>query len=371
VESGRTLEEELADEIRAAIRETRPPEAAEPDDRRRIRGSAADALRRAEAYATPSVPEGARFAFAKRVLLRLFRFLWRDQAAFDALTLDALRAMLSDADRLEITLEGVREGVGRELAESRRRAAIQDSRFALLERVAPDTSAAASAAPTARASRGELPAAVYSLFEERFRGSPAEIAEGQRAYLPFLAGAPGPVLDAGCGRGELLALLRDAGIPALGVESNPISARLCREAGLAVEEADAYAYVAARPPESLGAVVALQVVEHWTAAATFAFLVEARRALRPGGTLLLETINTDSLSALRAFFLDPTHVRPVPPAALAFLAEAAGFADCRIEYRSPIPESARLEERSSNDAKLNRLLFAAQDYALVARVPRE
>ena len=78
---------------------------------------------------------------------------------------------------------------------------------------------------------------------------------------------------------------------------------------------------------------------------------------------------TDSLSALKAFFLDPSHVRPVPAQALKFLAEAAGFADARIEYRAPLPDTERLEEASDNDVKLNRLLFAPQDYALIARVP--
>ena len=85
--------------------------------------------------------------------------------------------------------------------------------------------------------------------------------------------------------------------------------------------------------------------------------------------LIAETINTDSLSALKAFFLDPTHVRPVPAEALRFLAEAAGFGDARIEYRSPLPETERLVEGSSNDERLNRLLFGPQDYALIARVP--
>jgi len=79
------------------------------------------------------------------------------------------------------------------------------------------------------------------------------------------------------------------------------------------------------------------------------------------------TINTDSLSALKAFFLDPSHVRPVPADALRFLAEAAGFADAAIEYRTPLPAEERLEETSSNDAKINRLLFGPQDYAVVAR----
>jgi hypothetical protein len=59
----------------------------------------------------------------------------------------------------------------------------------------------------------------------------------------------------------------------------------------------------------------------------------------------------------------------VPSEALAFLAGAAGFVDARVEPRSPLPEEERLEERGENERKLNRLLFAPQDYALIARAP--
>ena len=64
-------------------------------------------------------------------------------------------------------------------------------------------------------------------------------------------------------------------------------------------------------------------------------------------------------------------MRPVPPEALRFLAEAAGFAETRIEYRAPLPQEERLTERSENDARLNRLLFAPQDYVLLARAPEK
>jgi O-antigen chain-terminating methyltransferase len=111
------------------------------------------------------------------------------------------------------------------------------------------------------------------------------------------------------------------------------------------------------------------VVEHWPAAATFRFLVEARRALAPGGVLIVETVNTDSLAAMNAFYLDPTHVRPVPPEALHFLFDAAGFRELRVEYLSPLPVSDRLEEHSENDTKLNAILFGPQDYAVIGWVP--
>ncbi len=332
---------------------------------------------------TPSVPPGVRLSGIKRAAVRALRFVWRDQASFNALTLEALDALREGLARerqrrLDAILRVEREEAERARwsAAWERRGAIYDGRFALLEAGAPAGGQASRAAISSAGSGGgspsgppAMPPAVYSLFEERFRGSPEDVSRKQRSYLPFLAGAPGPVLDVGCGRGEFLDLLREAGLPASGVEVNPIGAAECRSRGLDVVEGDGLAFLAGRPGGSLGAVVALQVVEHWTPEGVFAFLREARRALAPGGLLVAETINTDSLSAWKAFFLDPSHVRPVPPEALRFLAQAAGFADVRIELLSPLPLEERLEESSANDVKLNGLLFGPQDYAVLARSP--
>jgi SAM-dependent methyltransferase len=393
----RNLTDELTEEVRAAVEEASPPSSRRIPPPSLEEESFRTPLVRASEHLTPTIPPAVRLGGAKRLAIRFLRFLWRDQASFNALMLEAVNhlagAMNVLRQRLEDSLDAerqdranwqdglareqarrqeesarrqddLRERTEREVAEARRRAAIQDGRLAILE--------AAGSAPAPMNLPDPpplLPAGVYSLFEERFRGSPEEIAEKQRSYLPLLKGLPGPVLDVGCGRGELLRLLAAEAIPALGVEINPISASACRAEGLAVEQGDGLAYVRSRADGSLGAVVALQVVEHWAPETTFAFFREARRALAPGGVLIAETINSDSLSALKAFFLDPSHVRPVPPDALRFLAEAAGFVDAGIEYRAPLPPVDRLEEASPNDAKLNRLLFGPQDYALVAYAP--
>jgi SAM-dependent methyltransferase len=376
----RDLTTDLAEEVRAAVAAASPPS---PPGARP--GPAEDQafripLARAAGHITPAIPPAARLARAKEFLLRALRFLWRDQASFNSLLIQAVDGL---ADRVQEGLEaekrarhdltawseGLRAHTERSIEEWRRRTAIQDGRLALLE--------AAEPAPAPRTTRSApegappLPAGVYRLFEDRFRGSVEEITERQRSYLLHLRGLPGPVLDVGCGRGELLSLLAAEGIPASGVDVNPISARVCRQEGLQVEEGDGLDALAARPNGSLGAVVALQVVEHLSAEAVFVFLREARRSLAPGGVLIVETINTDSISAWKTFFLDPSHVRPMPPDALRFLAEAAGFVEGQIEYRAPLAPGDRLEEISPNDAKLNRLLFAPQDYALIARVPRE
>jgi SAM-dependent methyltransferase len=359
------LTDELAREIRAAVAQAAPPEpgsAARPD----TQGLSAirTPLSRARDLVTPTVPDTARFFGAKSAAVRLFRFLWRNQSSFNALVLEAGGGV---AGALEETALRFQE-VGEEFARAVRRDAAQDARLAHLE-VQRTSSSAAD--PTPRGSAPALPESVYALFEERFRGSPEDVGRKQAFYLPFLRNLPGPVVDAGCGRGEFLRLLREEGIPARGVETSGVAVATCRDAGLDVREGDAVETLAAAPSGSLGAVVAFQVVEHWPAAQTFRFLAEARRAIAAGGVLIVETVNTNSLSAMNAFYLDPTHVRPVPPEALSFLCDAAGFRDLRVEYLSPLPASGRLVERSENDARLNEMLFGPQDYAVIGRVPSE
>ena len=74
---------------------------------------------------------------------------------------------------------------------------------------------------------------LYVEFEDRFRGTRADIKDRLRFYLPILAesgaGAPDrPVLDVGCGRGEFLELLREEGLSASGVDANAAMAESCR-----------------------------------------------------------------------------------------------------------------------------------------------
>lgn len=360
MDSPQDLKRVLAEEVRAAIAETAPAASASSPRGDPASAEARSALSRAEEALTPAVPDGAPLAAVKRLAIRALRFLWRNQSSFNALSLAASSGLADGLDRL-------RAETSRGLDELARRSGVQESRLTLAETRAPARSdAPAAAAPLAPAS---FPPGIYALFEERFRGSREEIARGQSFYLEMMRGVPGPVLDVGCGRGEFLELLKGSGISASGIESNPVSVETCRRKGLEVESGDVFPLLAARPAGKLGAVAAFQVVEHWPPSAIFRFLQEARRVLAPGGVLVAETINADSLSALRAFYLDPTHVRPVPAQALRFLAEAAGFTDVRIEYRSPLSPAERLEERSENDKRLNALLFAPQDYAVIGRVP--
>ena len=244
-----------------------------------------------------------------------------------------------------------------------------------------DTLAAGAPPPAvAAAATRAADEADYSAFENRFRGRPEELRERLASYLALFEGLA-PVVDLGCGRGEFLDLLKGRGIAARGVEASAHAAAECRARGLDVSEGDLVDFLRAQADGSLGGVFAAQVAEHLRPPALQALLREAHRTLRPGGLLALETVNPRSvIGLLEVFNRDLTHEKPLHPDTLSFLAAAAGFSDVRIEMRSPVEPAARLQPVpaeglpapaaaviNENVGRLNELIYAPQEYVLLAR----
>ena len=250
---------------------------------------------------------------------------------------------------------------------------------------APGADGAAMPAPAGTLAEA-LDERAYLELERRYRGTEEEIAERLAVYRPYLRGLPAgkPVLDLGCGRGEALALLADAGVPGRGVDANARMVARCRERGLDAEEGDLFAVLAGAGEASLAGVVSFHVVEHLPPPAIDRLVRLAWRALAPGGVLILETPNPLSVAvAAQRFWLDPTHLRPVHPDTLRLLCELAGFDPVEHLPLHPFPKHQRLPEidlaalpeaqRVLADRvnrlrdRLDDLLFGEQDYALVGR----
>ena len=209
----------------------------------------------------------------------------------------------------------------------------------------------------------------YFAFESRMRGSTDAIRDRQRRYVDDLRESA-PVLDIGCGRGELLGLLREAGIEARGIDADADMAAYASGEGLDVEQADLVEYLERVDAGSLGGIFMGQVVEHLPAAVLVQALRLAASKLRPGGVLIAETINPLSPIALRNYFADLTHAQPLVPETLELLARQAGFAATEIRFLNE--PANRLTEPddpviAANVRRLNELIFAPLDYALVAR----
>ena len=253
---------------------------------------------------------------------------------------------------------------------------------------APAAPAAAAAPPTA-APQPSLAGFDYAGFERRFRGeADAILAELKARYFDLLRDHA-PVLDVGCGRGELLAALAADGIEAAGVDNDAEMVTEALERGVTVDLGDALAYLRTVPEASLGSVVAIQVLEHLPFDAVLELIDLVRTRLRPGGLFVAETPNPASLVVLgNSYILDPTHVRPLHPSLLAFLCETAGFRDVRLSFWAPAEDyqlkpiddpaphtgaedAAPAWVAQVNDAfaQLNQVLFGPQDYAVIATTP--
>lgn len=213
-------------------------------------------------------------------------------------------------------------------------------------------------------------------FEEAFRGTREQMLDRYRDLAERLVGQE-PVLDVGCGRGEFLELLTGLGIEARGVDFDGEMVKSASERGLPVTEDEALRYLSNLEDNSLGGMVLIQVIEHFSAQEIVDFVALCADKMLPGGRVFVETINPQSLYVFaHAFYLDPTHIKPVHPAYLAFLFREAGFASVDIEWRSPPPAEDQLEPepegspavavRNENVRRLNTLLFAPQDYLIAA-----
>ncbi|TIU34332.1 MAG: methyltransferase domain-containing protein, partial [Mesorhizobium sp.] len=97
---------------------------------------------------------------------------------------------------------------------------------------------------------------LYKAFEDRFRGSRELVKQRLQIYQPLLAQVPRPAegptlaIDLGCGRGEWLEILTEAGLNAEGVDINDGMAQEAVERGLKIELQDAIEYLKGLPDNS-------------------------------------------------------------------------------------------------------------------------
>ncbi len=224
----------------------------------------------------------------------------------------------------------------------------------------------------------------YVLLENRYRGSEEQISTRLSVYVDYFRGSTKPVVEIGSGRGEFLELLREANISAYGLEIDAAMQELCVQKSLDVRKVDGIAHLESCEDNSLGGLLAVQVVEHLTVETLETLLRLAAKKVVAGGYVIFETINTKSVLALcQNYFRDPTHAQPLHPQTMAFMAEMSGLEVKEIRELSPYPPEATLQSIpleefmtpsarqmaeliNHNFSALNSILFGFQDYSIVA-----
>jgi glycosyltransferase involved in cell wall biosynthesis/SAM-dependent methyltransferase len=207
----------------------------------------------------------------------------------------------------------------------------------------------------------------YKSFEDRFRGSRELIAERLRVYLPLID----PIkniypnclaIDLGCGRGEWIELLNSNGFQSHGVDLDEGMLEASRVLGLSVELKDALEYLISLPDESVAIVSGFHIAEHLPFDMLRNLIAESFRVLKPAGLLILETPNPENISVgSNTFYIDPTHVRPLPPVLLSFLPEFYGYARVTVfRLNSSIDENSPI-------SLLDVINGASPDYSVIAQ----
>ena len=169
---------------------------------------------------------------------------------------------------------------------------------------------------------------LYRAFEDQFRGSEklisARLQQYEDFFIPIASANPGgSIFDAGCGRGEWIKLMRQYGFDCTGVDENPYMANGSDQPiriGNALEE------IKHLPEESQSIISAFHLVEHLPCDLIISFIKNAFKALKPGGILIMEMPNSENIEVASSnFWLDPSHIKPIPVSLLAFLSQEQGF----------------------------------------------
>ncbi len=172
---------------------------------------------------------------------------------------------------------------------------------------------------------------------------------GDRAFLDVaLASAPsrGPVLDLGCGPGQIAAITVDSGRPAIGADISAGMLAVARRRVPLATFLSADARALPLRPGSCRAVAAFYFLHHLPKALLPQVLAEVRRVLPAGGILVVATHLGVGEQLVSSEWNDaPQHLKITFYARdeLATLVVAAGFSVESVASRHPRPDEFQAE----------------------------
>lgn len=186
-------------------------------------------------------------------------------------------------------------------------------------------------------SRGRL----YRGYVTTHTGPSQKGRRGLRRY-PVLNGLPtdcaAPILDIGCGAGELIAAMVQRGYQAVtGIDVSEEQVELAHGAGRTeVQHGDVFAYLPGHAGQ-YAAITAADVFEHFDRDEVLALLDAAYAALAPSGVLVAQVPNATSPFFGNYAYGDFTHRSVFTARSVRQICLTAGFIDVAVFPVNPVP----------------------------------
>lgn len=155
------------------------------------------------------------------------------------------------------------------------------------------------------------------------------------------------IVDLGCGHGALIHFAHKAGYrDVTGIDRASDQVAAAKALGIdGVGEGDLMDNLRASPDDSLDAIIAFDVIEHFTKDELIAFVDEIRRALKPGGRWIIHAPNGASPWFGRIRYGDFTHEQAFTRESLGQLLLASGFSKVACFEDAPFPHGAKSAAR--------------------------
>jgi 2-polyprenyl-3-methyl-5-hydroxy-6-metoxy-1,4-benzoquinol methylase len=146
----------------------------------------------------------------------------------------------------------------------------------------------------------------------------------------------GPVIDIGCGQGELVRLLLADGYDAEGVDVSPEQVAIARAADLNRVRQGDYRELLEQRVGQLAAVTATDVLEHLVKHEVLETFDRVLGALLPGGVFVARVPNAASPFGGHIRYGDFTHESSYTARSVQQLAAAAGFGSITVQHCPPV-----------------------------------
>jgi SAM-dependent methyltransferase len=158
-----------------------------------------------------------------------------------------------------------------------------------------------------------------------------------RGIYPLLPPpAAGPIVDIGCGRGDLVRLLQADGFDAEGVDVGPEQTALARAAGVAGVHQGDFRAVLASHPAYYAAITSTDLLEHLTKPEILQTFDDVAAALVRGGVFIGRVPNAVIPPGGHIREGDFTHHTPFTARSIHQLAAAVGFDSVHVRSSPPV-----------------------------------